>query len=585
MKTSSFVRRASLLLVLPFLLLLVYAVAPPEDAADVPSEATYDLIIEGGKIVDGTGSAWFYGDVGIRGDRIAAVEPAGVLSDAQVRERRIDAEGMVVAPGFIDIQSHSRTTLLSGDQRVLSKITQGVTTEIMGEGWTNAPVSEKMRASGDVQDPDASEAMLERFSQPDGFGEWLKAMEERDPSVNVGSFLGASTARRYAMGMAEGAPSEDEIDTMRGVVRRAMEDGAFGIATALIYPPGNYATTDELVEMSEAMAPYGGVYITHMRSEADNILSAVDEAVEIGRRAGVPVEIYHLKAAGKRNWAKTEEVIEKIDAARADGYDVQANMYPYTAGGTGLSACLPPWASAGGNLMANLRDEEQRARMRREMGSTNTEWENLCQLATPENVMLLDLRKPENQKYIGQSLAEVAADQDKDWITTVMDLVESEEQRIGSMFFLMSEENVRKNMQQQWIKFGTDAPGLNPDSVEAPAHPRAYGTYPRILGKYVREEGVLPLEEAIRKMTSAVATRLSIQDRGLLREGKYADVVIFDPETIIDRATYEEPHQFARGIEHVFVNGRAVLQNGEPTDAGPGRIVYGPGHRPPGAGR
>jgi len=575
-------RKILILLALPFLILLLYAAASVEASSGERSAASYDVVIEGGKVVDGTGSAWFYGDVGVRGDRIAAVAPAGMLSDAQASER-IDAEGMVVAPGFIDIQSHSRSALLRGDNRVISKITQGITTEIMGEGWTNAPVNEKIVEAGDFIDPDASQEMISRFSKPHGFGKWLEAMEERSPSVNVGSFLGATTTRMYAMGMAEGAPSNAQLDTMRAVVRRAMEDGAFGIATALIYPPGNYASTDELIAMGEAMAPYGGVYATHVRSEADALLEAVDEAIEIGREAGVPVEIYHLKAAGKRNWPKTEQVIEKIDSVRAAGVDVQANMYPYTAGGTGLSACLPPWASAGGDLMKNLRDPAQRKKMRKEMQSTETEWENLCQLATPEGVLLLDLEKPKHKKYVGQTLAEVAADQNKDWITTVMDLVKSEEQRIGSMFFLMSEENVRKNMQQPWIKFGTDAGGINPDSAEGLAHPRAYGSYPRILGKYVRKEGMLAIEEAIRKMTSAVATRLSIKDRGLLREGMYADVVVFDPETIIDRATYQEPHQPSRGVEHVFVNGKAVVRGSEPTGAGPGRIVYGPGHRPSGS--
>jgi dihydroorotase/N-acyl-D-amino-acid deacylase len=315
-----------------------------------------------------------------------------------------------------------------------------------------------------------------------------------------------------------------------------------------------------------------------MRSEADQFLEAIDEALTIGRAAGVPVEIYHLKAAGRRNWHKAELAIAKINAARAEGQDVQANMYPYIAGGTGLSACLPPWASAEGNLIDNLRDPAVRARIRADILSPAKKWENLCELSTPERVLVLGLKKAENQVFVGRRLAEIAAQMEKDWIEAIMDLVLSEENRIGSIFFLMSEENVKLQMGQPWIKFGTDAGGWDPENPEGLVHPRSYGTYPRILGKYVREERVMTLEEAIRKMTSAVAERLSIRDRGLLREGLYADVVVFNPDTIADRATFEQPHQLSTGVEYVFVNGTAVIHEGSHTGAQPGRIVRGPGY-------
>jgi len=541
------------------------------------SGGPYDVVIENGRIVDGTGNAWYYGDLAIRDDRIARITSPGGLADAEA-DRRIDATDRVVAPGFIDIQSHSRYPLLYGDGRVVSKVTQGITTEIMGESTTNAPLNPRRTDLSSVDDPEVRENR-EAFTGPRGFDAWLRAMEDHGSSVNLGSFLGASTVRVYARGHRMGAPTPAEVDTMKAVVRRAMEDGAFGFATALIYPPGNFATTEELVEMARAMAPYGGVYITHMRSEADQLLDAIDEAIRIGREGGVPVEIYHLKAAGRRNWHKAEEAIAKIDLARAQGMDVQANMYPYVAGGTGLTACLPPWASADGRLFENLQDPEARRRIRDEIRSQSGDWENLCQLATPEGVLLLGLEREENRAYVGRRLDDVAEEMGKDWIDAAMDLILSERQRIGTIYFLMSDENVKLQLRQPWIKFGTDAGGVNPAAAAdiGPVHPRSYGTFPRIMGHYVRDENVMPLTEAVRKATSAVATRLGIQDRGILREGFYADVVVFDPKTIIDRATFTRPHQVSQGVEHVFVNGRAVLSDGEHTGAEPGRIVRGPG--------
>ena len=539
----------------------------------------YDLIIENGRIVDGTGSAWFYGDVAVKEGRIARITPGGLLRGATATER-VDAVGHVVSPGFIDIQSQSRYALLSGDSRVISKVTQGITTEIMGEGTTTAPVNPAyLGPAGDDQSEADRQARL--FSGERGFDQWLRAMEARGTSVNQGSFLGGGTLRAYAVGSRMVEATRAQLDTMKAVVRRAMEDGAFGIATALIYVPGNFASTAELGEVASAMAPYGGVYITHLRSEANHLLEAIDEAIEIGTRGGVPVEIFHLKAGGRDNWPKMAQAIMKIDSARAAGVDVQANMYPYVAGSTGLTSCFPPSASANGRLYRNLDDVEARERMRAEIESQTEDWENLCALAGPSGVLLLGFDKAENRRrYSGRYLDDIARELGKDWIDTAMDLILDERQRIGTVFFMMSEDNVRLQIQQPWMKFGTDAGGVNPRTTTALIHPRSYGTFTRILGRYVREQGVVPLEDAIRKMTSAVATRLSILDRGVLREGLYADIVIFDPETVIDRATYEDPHQVSDGIRDVFVNGVAVVRGGEHTGAKPGMIVRGPGYRP-----
>jgi dihydroorotase/N-acyl-D-amino-acid deacylase len=541
-----------------------------------PTADGYDVILEGGRIVDGTGNAWYYGDVAIRGDRIARITRPGMLRGVRARER-VDVSGLVVAPGFIDIQSHSREALLTGDGRVVSKVTQGVTTEILGENVTNAPANARtIAAFGSFDLPEDS--VLRRFGGDRGFDGWLRAMEEHGISTNVGSFLGAATVRVYAMGEAMGEPGPSELNAMRSVTAEAMEDGAFGVASALIYPPGNFASTDELAAVASAMAPYGGVYITHMRSEADRFLEALDEALEIGRRGGVPVEIYHLKAAGTRNWDKAALAIAKIDSARAAGQDVQANMYPYVAGGTGLSACFPPWASADGALMQNLRDEGMRAAIRESIEANEGDWENLCTLAGPEGVMPLGFEREGNKGLAGRRLDEIATMLGTDWIDAAMELVRSEESRVGTVFFLMSEENVALQMRQPWMKFGTDAGGLDPETAEGLAHPRAYGTFARVLGKYVRDEGVMPLEEAIRKMSSAVATRLSIVDRGFVKEGMYADLAIFDPETVADRATFEEPHQLSVGVEYVLVNGVVVVRDGLHTGAMPGRVVRGPGY-------
>ncbi|MGD9346705.1 MAG: D-aminoacylase [Candidatus Aminicenantes bacterium] len=540
------------------------------------SDSSYDVLILNGRIVDGTGNPWYYGDIAIRGDRIVRITPRGRLQNARAAAR-IDASGLVVSPGFIDIQSHSRYAFLRGDGRVISKVTQGITTEIMGEGWTNAPAN-KLTLSIERDPSPRQQKIIKEFGGSRGFNNWLEAMEQHGTSPNIGSFLGAATVRMFAKGEAMGVPNPDELKIMQEVTRNAMEDGAFGLASALIYPPGSFATTDELIAICKAMAPYGGVYITHLRSEADRFIEGIDEAIEIGKKSGVPVEIYHLKAAGRRNWHKMPLAIARIEAARTEGMDIGADMYTYIAGSTGLAACMPPWASADGKLYENLNDREMRARIHDEILDQKTEWENLAQLATPENVLILGLRKAENRKYTGERLSEIAADMGKDWVDTAIDLLLSEGQDIGTIYFMMTEDNLSLQMKQPWIKFGTDAGGHDPEKTKALVHPRAYGTFTRILGKYVREEHVLGLEDAIRKMSSAVANRLFIKDRGLLREGFFADIAVFDPKTVGDRATFEMPHQPSVGMHHVFVNGVAVVKDGKHTDEKPGRIVRGPGY-------
>ena len=543
-----------------FLLLLLGAVLNAQ---------TYDTILLNGRVMDGTGGAWFLGDVAIKGDRIAAIKPAGMLREATAK-RRIDATGQVIAPGFIDIQSHVRGDLLGrGDGRLISKVTQGITTEIMGENDSNAPFNELVR-----QMSGADTFRYRRFS------EWLSAMEQHRSSSNFGSFIGAATLRAYGKGMSMGKATQSEVRAMQEAATQAMQDGAFGIASALIYPPGSYADTKELIEVVKVIAPYGGVYISHIRSEGDRLLEAIDEAIEIGRQANVPVEIYHLKAVSQQNWPKMPLAIQKIDAARSRGIDVQANMYPYVASGTGLTACLPDWTAADGKLFENLADPTLRLRLLQEMVKPDDTWESRCLQASPSGVLLVGLRKPEHQKYVSKRLSEVAAAMGKPWPEAVLELLVAERQRIATIYFMLSEENLELQMKQPWIKFATDAGGSNPETDKSPVHPRTYGTFPRVLGKYTRDQSVMPMEESVRKMTSAVANRLSIMDRGLLREGLMADVVVFDPAKVIDRATFEQPHQISAGVPYVFVNGTLVVDAGKHTGALPGRVMRGPGYKP-----
>jgi len=540
--------------------------------------ANLDLLITGARVIDGTGNPWFYGDVAITGEQIAEVTPPNKI-DPSYADSVVDATDMVVCPGFIDIQSHSIMPLMV-DGRCLSKIAQGVTTEIMGEGWTPAPFGGKIENI--VSKSPIAELIphwMERFPTWSRFGDWLNAMIDHGVSPNIGSFLGGGTVRMYAKGMAMGDSSEDELATMQRVMAESMEDGAFGVSYALIYPPAAYVSTDEVVEVCKVVSQYNGVYITHIRSEADQLIEGMEEAIEIGQRADLPVEIYHLKAAGERNWPKMEQVIDMIDTARANGLDITADMYPYTAAGTGLSAVLPPWSAAGGKFFENLADPAMRAKIREEVLKPSGDWEAMADLCGPESVMPIGFAKPENQPYVGKNLIEIAEMRKQDWVEAVFDLFISEQQRISAIYFMMSEENVQRQLKLPWNKISTDAGGFDPAWAKAlgPYHPRAYGTYTRVLGKYARDEKALPLEDAVRKMSSAVADRLGMRNRGRLAKGCQADVVIFDPETIGDRATFADPHQLSVGVRDVWVNGVQVFKEGVHTEAKPGQIVSGPG--------
>jgi N-acyl-D-amino-acid deacylase len=532
------------------------------------------VLIRGAKVVDGTGNPWVAGNVLIEGDRIARVWPLRDVAGDPPADEVVDAAGCVVCPGFIDIISHSILPLLR-DGRSLSKITQGVTTEIMGEAWTPSPVG------GHISDPFGnriSDEQLpgwrEKGSSWRRFGQWLDATAEHGVSVNIGSFVGGGTVRAYTCGWRMGDATGDETRAMRQVMAESMEDGAFGIATALIYPPGCYAGKAELIELAQVIRQYGGVYITHIRSEAAGLLEALDEAIDLGRQTGCPVEIYHLKASGRGNWHLMDQAIERIEQARAEGIDITADMYPYVASGTGLSAMVPHWAAEGNKLFENLRDPGVRAQLRAEMEAGRGEW-NIA----VEHVMPVGFHKPEHKQYVGKRLSEIADLRGQPWPEAVMDLLAAEGQRIFTMYFSMSEKNLSRQLKLPWISIGTDAGGVDPAAQSSPLHPRGYGTYPRILGKYVREEKALTLEDAVRKMSWAVAARLGIRDRGLLKEGCLADVVVFDPRTIIDRSTFTEPHQLSQGVRDVWVNGVRVLCDGRHTGAKPGQVVWGPGRR------
>lgn len=545
----------------------------------------YDLLITGGRIIDGSGNPWFYGDLAISGETIARVAPPGTIDPSHAAET-LDATGHVVAPGFIDIQSHSIVPFLT-DRRSLSKVTQGVTTEIMGEMWTPAPFGGQIESvfsgilGGRLRDEDEQEweALARTWTR---FGDWLDEFERRGVSVNIGSFIGGGTVRQYACGFRADPATADEIAVMRQVVAEAMEDGAFGVATALIYPPNAYSTTEELIACMEVVAEHRGVHITHMRSEADLIFDGFAETLEIAEQTGVATEIYHLKVMGKDNWAKMTQIVRQITEARNAGIDIAADMYPYDGGGTGLSSCLPPWTAEDGKLFERIVDPALRPVILAEMVNPDADWENLGLKSGPENVIVADLRQPELLQYRGWTLDRIASDLGMPWPEAVLHLLAAEQHRIFTMYRGMTERNIELQVKQPWIKISTDAGGYDPVAWEplGPTHPRTYGTYTRVIGRFVREYGWLTLEDAVRKCSSAVADRLGLRDRGMLRDGMKADIVVFDPETVNDVATYVDSHQLSIGIRDVLVNGTAVLHDGQHTGAMPGQRVNGPGYRP-----
>ena len=532
----------------------------------------FDVIIKGGTVYDGTGGEGRVTDIAIRGDRIAGI---GDLANATAKTT-IDARGLAVAPGFINMLSWSTESLIQ-DGRSQSEIRQGVTTEIMGEGNSMGPLNDRMKARYVREQKD-----IKYDIKWNTLAEYLRYLEKRGVTCNVASFLGATTVREYVIGLEDKQPTPEQLEQMRELVRKEMEAGALGIGTSLIYPPAFYAKTDELIELCKVAAKYQGKYISHIRSEGNQLLESLDELIRISRESGIPAELYHIKAAGEKNWPKEDQLLARIEAAQKEGLKITADMYTYTAAGTGLDACLPPWTEDGGYpaLFKRLRDPASREKIAAEVRIDSDAWENLYLAAgSPDKILLAGFKSEKLKPLTGKSLAEVAKMRGKDPIETIMDLLSEDESRIDTMYFLMSEENVRKEMTKPWISFGSDEASQAPEGVflKSNPHPRAYGNFARVLGKYARDEKVLTLREAVRRLSALPATNLGLDHRGFVQEGMFADVVVFDPATIADRATFDKPHQYAVGMKHVFVNGVQVLKDGEHTGAKPGRALWGPG--------
>ena len=553
--------------------------AEPASTSDAPREseqcaAPLDIVIAGGTVFDGTGAQPRVADVGIRGDRVVAIDDL----KAAPAKRRVDAKGLAVAPGFINMLSWASDALLV-DGRSQSDIRQGVTLEVFGEGWSMGPLSPRMKQElrerqGDIK-YDVTWTTL---------GEYLEHLERRGVSCNVASFVGATTVRIHAIGYDDRPPTTSELDQMRGLVRTAMEEGAVGVGSSLIYAPAFYAKTDELIELCKVAAEHQGMYISHIRSEGNRLVESIEELIHIAREAKLPAEIYHLKAAGEKNWPKRQRVIELVDEARAAGLKITADMYVYPAGATGLDGAMPPWVQEGGldSWIDRLRDPALRRRVAEEMRTPTDEWENLLLAAgSPERVLLVGFKNPALKHLTGKTLAEVAKRRGQTPEEAAMDLVVEDHSRVDTVYFMMSEEDVRRNVALPWVSFGSDAASEAPEGpfLLSQPHPRSYGNFARVLGKYVREEKVIPLAEAIRKLSGLPAENLGIRERGLLREGYFADVVVFDPAKIADHATFERPQQYATGMRHVFVNGAQVLADGEHTGATPGRAVWGRGRK------
>ncbi len=519
--------------------------------------------------MDGTGNPWFRGDIAVTNDRIAAI---GKLTGARAKQT-VDATGKVIAPGFIDMLGQSEQALLI-DNRALSKLSQGITTEITGEGGSIAPQNQRTLAA--IQ-PDLDLYHLKvDWTTLDGY---FRRLEASGTPLNIGTYVGAAQVREAIVGDENRAPSATELDRMKALVEQAMQDGALGLSSALIYPPGHYASTEELIELAKVSSQYGGIYASHMRGEGVSEMEAIDEAVRIGREAKLPVEIFHLKVIGKSRWNSMTQVVEKIDAARRSGVDIAADMYPYPAGGTALAASLPPWAASGGTekLLSRLRDPATRSKIRQEMASEHKDWENLYLACGPSGVQIATVNNPDLRRYLGKSVADVAAAEHKDPLDALFDFIVSDKAQTGALYFFGSEADSHTAFRQPWTSVGLDANEMALDGplFEAHTHPRAFGTMPRILGRYCRDAKLVPMEDCIRKITSLPADREQLASRGLLKVGFYADVTVFDPDTIIDEATFEHPTELSKGIEYVFVNGRMEYDHGRLTGEKAGRPLRG----------
>jgi N-acyl-D-amino-acid deacylase len=539
-------------------------------ATPVAAKPAYDLIIRGGTIYDGSGKAPVVGDVAIRGDRIVAV---GKVSGTAKNE--VSAKGMAVAPGFINMLSWATESLIA-DPKSQSDIRQGVTLEVMGEGWSMGPLNATMKRQETERQGDI------KFDIGwTSLGDYLDWLEKRGVSTNVASFVGAATVRVHELGEEDVDPTPEQVGRMKALVRQAMNEGALGVGSSLIYAPGSYAETDELVALMSEAGKCGGMYISHMRSEGDRLEEAVDELIDIARRSRASAEIYHLKMAGRANWGKLDSVVKKIEAARAEGLRITTDMYTYPAGATGLDAAMPTWVQSGGleAWIERLKDPATRARVAAEMQKPGTDWENLYLGAGADKMILTGFKSEALKPLTGKTLAEVTAMRGKSPEETAMDLVIEDGSRVGTVYFLMSEDNVRKQVQLPWMSFGSDAASQAPEGVflKSSTHPRTYGNFARLLGHYVRDEKLITLEQAVYRLTTLPATNLGIKDRGALKPGYFADVVVFDPATVDDRATFEKPQQYAAGMRDVFVNGVAVLKDGEHSGATPGRAVRGAG--------
>jgi len=551
---------------------LLVAILIPFAPVTLLAQTSFDLVITNGHIIDGTGSPWYSGDIGIRDGKIAAI---GNLSTSQ-RKRTIDATGKVVAPGFIDMLGQSELTILV-DPRLPSKIFQGITTEITGEGSSIAPLNDAI-----IQSDRHGYDYYKITPDWRTLGQYFARLEKQGVGINVADYVGATQVRRMILGDDDKQPTPDQLDQMKVLVRDAMNDGAVGVSTSLEYAPAPYAKTEELIALATEAGKFGGIYATHMRSESESVLEAIDEALRIGREAHIPVEIWHIKVAGKANWGRMPEVVAKINAARAAGADVSANTYAYTAWFNDLSAFIPAWAHDGGTakLVERLKDPATRARIRKDMLTPSRDWDNEWQeIPGAEAIMIGAVQNPKMQPLLGNRLSEIAKLWNKDPIDALFDFL-IEDPSTDVAVFGMSQPDVTLALQQPWVSIDNDSEGTSPEGIlgQAHPHPRAYGTFPRILSKYVREEKVLTLEDAIRKFSALPAQRMRLTDRGVIKAGMWADITIFDPATIHDRATFDNPNQLSEGMEFVLVNGVPVIAEGKMTGALPGKVLRGPGY-------